>query len=139
HTVYSVEASYIPQQAMRLSELVSVLEDIYCSSIGYEYMHIVNLEEKQWIQKRIEGIGGKPGFPSETRLHILERLSAAEGLEKHLDAKYPGTKRFGLEGAESLIHALDDIIQRAGEYGAREIVIGMAHRGRLNVLVNTLG
>ncbi|HWK55347.1 MAG TPA: 2-oxoglutarate dehydrogenase E1 component [Hyphomicrobiales bacterium] len=139
HTVYSVEASYIPQKALRLSELVSVLEDIYCSSIGYEYMHIVNLEEKQWIQKRIEGIGGKPSFPTETRLHMLERLSAAEGLEKHLDAKYPGTKRFGLEGGESLIHALDDIIQRAGEYGAREIVIGMAHRGRLNVLVNTLG
>lgn len=139
NTIFSTEPSSLPQKAMPLSELVSVLEDIYCSSIGYEYMHIVNLEEKQWIQKRIESIGGKPTFPNETRLHILERLSAAEGLEKHLDAKYPGTKRFGLEGGESLIHALDDIIQRAGEHGAKEIVIGMAHRGRLNVLVNTLG
>jgi len=138
-TVFTTQPLFIPQQAARLSEIVSVLEDIYCSSIGYEYMAIVNLEEKQWIQKRIEGAGGRPAFSNETRLHILERLSAAEGLEKHLDSKYPGTKRFGLEGGESLIHALDDIIQRAGENGAKEIVIGMAHRGRLNVLVNTLG
>jgi len=138
-TVFSTQPLYIPQQAARLSEIVSVLQDIYCGSIGYEFMAIVNLEEKQWIQKRIESCGGRPGFSNETRLHILERLSAAEGLEKHLDSKYPGTKRFGLEGGESLIHALDDIIQRAGEAGAKEIVIGMAHRGRLNVLVNTLG
>jgi len=138
-TVFSTQPLSIPQQAARLSEIVSILEDIYCSSIGYEYMAIVNIEEKHWIQKRIESCGGRPAFSSETRLHILERLSAAEGLEKHLDSKYPGTKRFGLEGGESLIHALDDIIQRAGENGAKEIVIAMAHRGRLNVLVNTLG
>ena len=139
NTLFRTQPLFIAQQAAPLAEIVSILEDIYCSSIGYEFMHIVNLEEKQWIQKRIEGYGGKPNFSNETRLHILERLSAAEGLEKHLDSKYPGTKRFGLEGAESLIHALDDIIQRAGEHGAKEIVIGMAHRGRLNVLVNTLG
>jgi 2-oxoglutarate dehydrogenase E1 component len=138
-TVFSTQPLLIPQKAARLGEIVSILEDIYCGSIGYEFMAIVNLEEKQWIQARIEGSGGRPNFNNETRLHILERLSAAEGLEKHLDSKYPGTKRFGLEGGESLIHALDDIIQRAGETGTREIVIGMAHRGRLNVLVNTLG
>jgi len=139
NTVFSTEPLFLPHKALRLTELVSILEDVYCSSIGYEYSAIVNLEEKQWIQKRIEGNSGKPVFPNETRMHILERLSAAEGLEKHLDSKYPGTKRFGLEGAESLIHALDDIIQHAGEHGTKEIVIGMAHRGRLNVLVNTLG
>jgi 2-oxoglutarate dehydrogenase E1 component len=139
NTVFRTQPLFIPQKAARLSEIVSILEDIYCSSIGYEYTAIINLEEKQWIQDRIEGLGGRPNFPSETRLHILERLSAAEGLEKHLDSKYPGTKRFGLEGGESLIHALDDIIQRAGENGVRELVIAMAHRGRLNVLVNTLG
>jgi 2-oxoglutarate dehydrogenase E1 component len=139
NTVFSTQPLFIPQKAARLGEVVSILEDIYCNSIGYEYMAIVNLEEKQWIQSRIEGRGGRPNFSNETRLHILERLSAAEGLEKHLDSKYPGTKRFGLEGGESLIHALDDIIQRAGEYGVKEIVIAMAHRGRLNVLVNTLG
>ncbi|HHX81769.1 MAG TPA: 2-oxoglutarate dehydrogenase E1 component, partial [Pseudomonadaceae bacterium] len=138
-TVFSTRPLRTPQKAARLADIVSILEDIYCGSIGYEFMAIVNLEEKRWIQKRIEGGGGRPNFSDETRLHILERLSAAEGLEKHLDSKYPGTKRFGLEGGESLIHALDDIIQRAGEAGAKEIVIAMAHRGRLNVLVNTLG
>src|SRR5690606_34607713 len=138
-TVFSTQPLFIPQKAAKLSDIVSTLEDIYCGSIGYEFMAIVNIEEKQWIQSRIEGTGGRPNFSNETRLHILERLSAAEGLEKHLDSKYPGTKRFGLEGGESLIHALDDIIQRAGSGGTREIVIGMAHRGRLNVLVNTLG
>ena len=139
NTVFSTQSLFVPQKTIRLSELVKILEDIYCGSIGYEYMAIVNLEEKEWIQSQIEAIGGKPHFSIESRLHILERLSAAEGLEKHLDSKYPGTKRFGLEGGESLIHALDDIIQRAGENGAKEIVIAMAHRGRLNVLVNTLG
>jgi len=102
-------------------------------------MGIMNMAERQWIQERIEPNKGKPKFSKEQRLHILERLSAAEGLEKHLDGKYPGTKRFGLEGGESMIHALDDIIQRAGEFGAKEVVMGMAHRGRLNVLVNTMG
>lgn len=138
-TIFRTQPLFIQQQAAPLSEIISILEDIYCSSIGYEYMGIVDLGQKQWIQRRIESNGGKPDFSDETRLHILERLSAAEGLEKHLDSKYPGTKRFGLEGAESLIHALDDIIQRAGGNGAKEIVIAMAHRGRLSVLVNTLG
>jgi 2-oxoglutarate dehydrogenase E1 component len=122
-----------------LQDIVDTLERIYCGSIGYEYMHIVNLEEKQWIQSRIESNRGYFGFASDVRLHLLERLTAAEGLEKHLDSKYPGTKRFGLEGGESLIPALDEIVQRAGSLGTKEIVLGMAHRGRLNVLVNLLG
>jgi 2-oxoglutarate dehydrogenase E1 component len=136
---FKTQPLFVPKIEATLSEIINICESIYCSSIGYEFMGIVNLEEKQWIQRRIESNGGKPNFSNETRLHILERLSAAEGLEKHLDSKYPGTKRFGLEGGESLIHALDDIIQRAGEHGAKEILISMAHRGRLNVLVNTLG
>lgn len=138
-TIFRTQPLATPQQAMPLSDLVSVLEDIYCSSIGYEYMGIVNLSEKQWIQNRIESIAGRPRFSQETRVHILERLTAAEGLEKHLDSKYPGTKRFGLEGGESMIVMLDDLVQRAGEKGSREIVIAMAHRGRLNTLVNILG
>ncbi|MDT8397025.1 MAG: 2-oxoglutarate dehydrogenase E1 component [Pseudomonadales bacterium] len=138
-TMFRTQPLFIPQKAAPLAEIISILEDVYCNSIGYEYTGIVDLSQKHWIQRRIESIGGKPIFSMATRLHILERLSAAEGLEKHLDGKYPGTKRFGLEGGESLIHALDDIIQRAGEQGTKEIVIGMAHRGRLNVLVNTLG
>ena len=138
-TTFKTQPLFVPTAEATLADIISMLENIYCSSVGYEFMGIVNLEEKQWIQRRIESNGGKPNFSNETKLHILERLSAAEGLEKHLDSKYPGTKRFGLEGGESLIHALDDIIQRAGEHGAKEIVISMAHRGRLNVLVNTLG
>jgi len=137
--VFQTQPLFIEESTARLSEIIEILENIYCSSIGYEFMGLINLEEKQWIQNRIESNRGKPDFSTTKRLHILERLSAAEGLEKHLDGKYPGTKRFGLEGGESMIHALDDIIQRAGENGCKEIVIGMAHRGRLNVLVNIMG
>ena len=139
NTAFKTEPLYVPQSESSLADIIAMLEHIYCNSIGYEFMGIVDLEEKQWIQRRIESNAGNPGFTIKARLHILERLSAAEGLEKHLDSKYPGTKRFGLEGGESLIHALDDIIQRAGEQGTKEIVISMTHRGRLNVLVNTLG
>ncbi len=138
-TTFKTQPLYVPLSEAPLADIIAMLERIYCSSIGYEFMGIVDLEQKQWIQRRIESSAGQPAFSDEARLHILERLSAAEGLEKHLDSKYPGTKRFGLEGGESLIPAIDDIIQRAGEHGTKEIVISMAHRGRLNVLVNTLG
>ncbi len=138
-TVFQTGSLFIKKDKATLRELVEVLERIYCGSIGYEFMHIVDLSEKQWIQKRIEVHLGHPDFPVEVKKHLLERLTAAEGLEKHLDSKYPGTKRFGLEGGESLIPLVDELIQRSGSYGAKEIVIGMAHRGRLNVLVNTLG
>ncbi len=138
-TEFLTESLYMEEPRATLSSIIEVLDSIYCSSIGYEYMGIINMAERQWIQQHIEPNRGKPKFSKEQRLHILERLSAAEGLEKHLDGKYPGTKRFGLEGGESMIHALDDIIQHAGEDGAKEIVLGMAHRGRLNVLVNIMG
>lgn len=138
-TVFQTGSLFISKSKAALKEIVDTLERIYCSSIGHEFMHIVNLEEKQWIQQRIESNDGFPVFESDVKRHLLERLSAAEGLEKHLDSKYPGTKRFGLEGAESLIPALDELVQRSGKYGAKEIVLGMAHRGRLNVLVNLLG
>ena len=138
-TLFQTGSLFITKEKAPLREIVDILENIYCNSIGYEFMHIVNLEEKQWIQKRIESNDGAPVIENEVKLHLLERLTAAEGLEKHLDAKYPGTKRFGLEGGESLIPSLDELIQRSGNYGAKEIVLGMAHRGRLNVLVNILG
>ncbi|HAT28332.1 MAG TPA: 2-oxoglutarate dehydrogenase E1 component [Gammaproteobacteria bacterium] len=138
-TIFQTGSLFISKARAQLREIVDTLERIYCNSIGYEFMHIVNLEEKQWIQQRIESKDGKPIFELDVKRHLLERLTAAEGIEKHLDAKYPGTKRFGLEGCESLIPALDELIQRAGSYGAKEIVLGMAHRGRLNVLVNILG
>jgi 2-oxoglutarate dehydrogenase E1 component len=124
---------------LTLKEIVSGLKSTYCASLGAEYMHIVNTEIRTWFQERIESVKSKPNYEFDTRYHLLERLTAAEGLEKYLGSRYPGTKRFGLEGGESLIPLVDELIQRAGGYGAKEIVIGMAHRGRLNVLVNTLG
>ncbi|MEX2132407.1 MAG: 2-oxoglutarate dehydrogenase E1 component [Pseudohongiellaceae bacterium] len=138
-TIFQTGSLFISKDKAPLKEIVEILERIYCHTIGYEFMHIVNLQEKQWIQQRIESNDGFPAFQNEVKRHLLERLSAAEGLEKHLDSKFPGTKRFGLEGGESLIPAIDELIQRAGSRGVKEIVLGMAHRGRLNVLVNILG
>ena len=138
-TVFQTGSLFVSKKKTTLREMVDTLERIYCGSVGYEFMHIVNLAEKQWIQQRIESNDGYPTFENDVKRHLLERLTAAEGLEKHLDSKYPGTKRFGLEGGESLIPALDELVQRSGKYGAKEIVLGMAHRGRLNVLVNILG
>jgi 2-oxoglutarate dehydrogenase E1 component len=126
-------------EAMKLSDIVDGLRQTYCEHIGVEYMHVVDTRIKRWFQQRMEPVRSRPEYSAETRKHILERLTAAEGLEKYLGSRYPGVKRFGLEGGESLIPCLDELIQRAGSYGAKEIVLGMAHRGRLNVLVNTLG
>jgi 2-oxoglutarate dehydrogenase E1 component len=102
-------------------------------------MHCTEPTEKRWWQQRLESIRSKPTFSAEDKIHILERLTAAEGLERYLHTKYVGQKRFSLEGGESFIASMDEFIQRAGGQGVQEIVIGMAHRGRLNVLVNTLG
>ena len=122
-----------------LRDIVDALERVYCGTLGAEYMHITNAEEQLWVRERLESALGQPAFSAETRFTILDRLSAAEGLEKHLHARFPGTKRFGLEGAETLICMLHESLQRLGEKGCLEAVIGMAHRGRLNVLVNILG
>ncbi|MFC4258937.1 2-oxoglutarate dehydrogenase E1 component [Marinobacter lacisalsi] len=126
-------------EKMKLGDIVDELRKTYCSSIGAEYMHVLDTRIKRWFQQRMEPVRSKPAYEPKTRKHLLERLTAAEGLEKYLGSRYPGVKRFGLEGGESLIPCLDELIQRAGSYGAKEIVLGMAHRGRLNVLVNTLG
>ncbi len=138
-TIFQTGTLFISKRRDSLRGIIEVMERIYCGSIGYEYMHIVNLAEKQWIQQIIESTDGWLRFANEDKKHLLERLTAAEGLEKHLDGKYPGTKRFGLEGGESLIPLLDELVQRAGGYEVKEVVLGMAHRGRLNVLVNILG
>ena len=115
------------------------MQQTYCRTIGAEFTHITDSEQRHWFQHRLEGVRGRPVLSADVRSHLLERVTAAEGLEKYLGTKYPGTKRFGLEGGESLIPMLDELIQRSGSYGTKEIVIGMAHRGRLNVLVNTFG
>ncbi len=138
-TTFQASTLYIGKQEATLKEIVGALEATYCGSIGAECMHVTSFEETQWLRQRFESVRGTPNFSAADRLHVLQRLTAAEGLEKHLDSKFPGTKRFGLEGGESLIPMMDGLIDRAGSYGAKEIVIGMAHRGRLNVLVNIMG
>ena len=122
---------------MSLGDLLGVLRDAYCRTIGVEYMHIQDPTEKRWMQERLEGIATRSS-PDEQR-HILERLNAAEALETFLGTKYVGQKRFGIEGAESTIPLLDALLTAAADDGMAEAVIGMAHRGRLNVLVNICG
>ena len=122
-----------------LREILQILRETYCGSVGAEYMYISSVEQKRWIQAKLEGRRSNPNYSGEYKRHILERLSAAEGLEKYLHNRYVGQKRFSGEGNESLIPLLDCLIQRAGETGVQQIVMGMAHRARLNVLVNTLG
>ena len=124
---------------MTLREIMQRLRRIYCGTVGAEYMYISDIAQKRWIQARLEGASGEAEYPLEIKKRILERLTAAEGLERYLHTKYVGQKRFSLEGGETLIPLLHHLLQRAGEQGVKESVIGMAHRGRLNVLVNTLG
>ncbi|WP_347329471.1 2-oxoglutarate dehydrogenase E1 component [Marinimicrobium locisalis] len=138
-TEFNTGNLFIGREEASLRYIVDALEQTYCGHVGPEIMHITNLAEKQWLQQRLESVRSKPDFSDEQRLSVLDRLIAAEGLERHLDSKYPGTKRFGLEGGETFIPLVDAIVKRAGGYGAKEIVLGMAHRGRLNTLVNIFG
>jgi 2-oxoglutarate dehydrogenase E1 component len=123
----------------KLRDLVDALEATYCGSIGAEYMHIVDAGEQLWVQQRLERARGRRQYTAQQQQVVLERLTAADGLEKYLHRRYPGTKRFGLEGGESLIPMLHELLQRLGSHGVLESVVSMAHRGRLNVLVNILG
>ncbi len=125
------------QQKMTLGDLLGVLRDAYCRTIGVEYMHIQSTEEQAWIQERVEGTS--PTYTKQQKYRILERLNAAEAFEKFLATKYVGTKRFGIEGAESAIPILDAILSGAADDGLDAAVLGMAHRGRLNVLSNIMG
>ncbi len=138
-TVFQTGVLYIGKVEATLKEIHEAIEHTYCHTVGAEFMHIIDTKERSWIQQRMDSVRSAPDYSAEIRKHILERLSAAEGLEKYLGSNYPGTKRFGLEGGESLIPLMDELIQRAGSYGVKEVVIGMAHRGRLNLLVNILG
>ncbi len=126
-----------PQATLR--EILQHLRETYCGTIGAEYMHITDSTEKRWIQQQLEGSRGRPSYSPEFRRHILRKIIGAEGLEQYLHTKYVGQKRFSLEGGESLIPLLDELIWRAGTHKVKETVIGMAHRGRLNVLVNIMG
>ena len=122
-----------------LREIVAICERTYCQTLGVEFMHISNAAHKAWIQERIEGPDKEISFTREGRRAILNKLIEAEGFEKFCDVKFTGTKRFGLDGGESLIPALEQIIKRGGNLGVKEIVVGMPHRGRLNVLTQVMG
>jgi 2-oxoglutarate dehydrogenase E1 component len=122
-----------------MREIVAILRRTYCQTLGVEFMHISNAAQKAWIQERIEGRDKEISFTREGKRAILNKLVEAEGFERFLDVKYTGTKRFGLDGAESLIPALEQIIKRGGNLGVKEICIGMPHRGRLNVLTQVMG
>jgi 2-oxoglutarate dehydrogenase E1 component len=126
-------------QTATLREILEALKATYCGPVGVEYMHMQELEQRQWIQARIEVPRNQTEFTREGKRAILERLTAAEILERFLDRRYTGTKRFGLEGGESLIPALEQVIKRGGQLGMKELVLGMPHRGRLNVLTNVMG
>jgi len=138
-TVFDTSNTFFGKNKMPLRELLNALRETYCSTIGAEYMYVTDQAQKRWWQQKLESVRSKPNFNADQKKHILDRLTAAEGLERFLHTKYVGQKRFSLEGGESFIAAMDQLIQQAGELGVQEIVIGMAHRGRLNVLVNTLG
>ncbi len=138
-TVFNTGNLEIGKTEATLGEIVDAMEKIYCGSIGVEYMHIVDTKEKRWIQQRLESARGQFGLNADQKKHVLERLTAAEGLEKYLGNKYVGAKRFGVEGGESFIPMVNELIQRAGAVGCKEVVIGMPHRGRLNLLVNIMG
>lgn len=122
-----------------LSDIYNTLRETYCGSIGMQYMHIANSEETEWLQKRFETVRGKPSFDNSKKQQILNELIAADGLERYLGTRYVGQKRFSLEGGDSLIPMMNEIVRQGCSHKVKEIVIGMAHRGRLNVLINVLG
>ncbi|MBN9411564.1 MAG: 2-oxoglutarate dehydrogenase E1 component [Burkholderiales bacterium] len=137
--VFNTSNTFFGKETMSLRELLNALRETYCGTIGAEYMYTTDQNQKRWWQQKLESARTNPRLSNEQKKRVLDRLTAAEGLERFLHTKYVGQKRFSLEGGESFIVAMDELINRAGEKGVQEIVIGMAHRGRLNVLVNSLG
>ncbi|HEY9223168.1 MAG TPA: 2-oxoglutarate dehydrogenase E1 component [Variovorax sp.] len=138
-TVFNTSNTFFGKDTMSLRDLLNALRETYCGTIGVEYMYTTDQNHKRWWQQKLETTRANPQLNAEQKKHVLERLTAAEGLERFLHTKYVGQKRFSLEGGESFIVSMDELINEAGTKGVQEIVIGMAHRGRLNVLVNSLG
>ncbi|ANN67985.1 2-oxoglutarate dehydrogenase E1 component [Bordetella bronchialis] len=138
--VYSATNTYFTSAStMTLRDILKSLRDTYCRTIGAEFMHCSDPAVKRWIEERLESTLSSPPVSTEHKRHILQQLTEAEGLERFLHTKYVGQKRFSLEGGESFIAAMDEVVHHAGENGVQEIVVGMAHRGRLNMLVNIMG
>ena len=136
---YSASNTYFGQDNMSLRDILQALRTTYCGTLGAEFMYISDPTEKRWWQERLESTKATPQFSAAKKRRIMTELTEAEGLERYLHTRYVGQKRFSLEGGESFIASMDELIQHGGSQGVKEIVIGMAHRGRLNVLVNTLG
>lgn len=138
--IYSATNTYFTKaDTMTMRDILKALRDTYCHNIGAEFMHISDPAVKRWIQERLESTLGIPEFTVEEKRNILRQVTEAEGLERFLHTKYVGQKRFSLEGGESFIASMDEVVNHAGENGVQEIVVGMAHRGRLNMLVNIMG
>jgi len=138
--VYAATNTYFTKaDTMTMRDMLKALRDTYCRSVGAEFMHISDPAAKRWIQERLESTLGVPTFQADRKRHILQQITEAEGLERFLHTKYVGQKRFSLEGGESFIASMDEVVHHAGENGIQEIVVGMAHRGRLNMLVNIMG
>lgn len=138
-SIFSLGSYAVGVEKMALGDLFKSLNRTYGGSIGSEYMHITDTEQKRWIQQYLESVEAKPTFERDAKIKILKGLVAADGMEKYLGNKFTGAKRFSLEGGDALVPMLKGLISEAGAAGAKEVVLGMAHRGRLNVLVNVLG
>ena len=139
NTPFHVGTDLSGSPKLPLAEIIRHLKQIYCGPLALEYMHIPDTAEREWLQARLEANGARPQFDAETKRRILKEITAAETMERYLHTRYVGQKRFSLEGGESTVPALNHLIRASTEKGVQEIVIGMAHRGRLNVLVNTMG
>lgn len=135
---FSGAGSYFSEEDLKLADLVAALRDTYCGTLGVEYMHVSNPEQRRWWQMRLEPTRSRPHLAKERKFRILENLTAAEGLEKYLQTRFVGQQRFSLEGGEALIALLDELVQASGAHGVKQLILGMAHRGRLNVLLNTV-
>jgi 2-oxoglutarate dehydrogenase E1 component len=138
--VYSATNTYFTKaDTMTMRDMLKALRDTYCGNIGAEFMYMSNPTAKRWIQERLESTLGVPSLTADEKRHVLQQITEAEGLERFLHTKYVGQKRFSLEGGESFIASMDEVVNHAGENGVQEIIVGMAHRGRLNMLVNIMG
>ena len=139
NTVFNTGSLQAGEDRLPLSRIIEIVRRVYTDSIGAEFMYITDTQQKRWIQKRLEAVWDKPKLTHAEQRSVLQQLTAAEGIERYLHTRYVGQKRFSLEGADCLIPAIDEIVRRAAHHVVDEVVIGMAHRGRLNVLVNILG
>lgn len=138
--VYSATNTYFTKaDTMTMRDMLKALRDTYCGNIGAEFMYMSDPTAKRWIQERLESTLGVPSLTADEKRHVLQQITEAEGLERFLHTKYVGQKRFSLEGGESFIASMDEVVNHAGENGVQEIIVGMAHRGRLNMLVNIMG